>query len=271
MVIRKTFFIVPAFNEEENIPTLLESVRDKMEALGRPCHVVLVDDGSRDGTAAVARQHAGKLSLDVLRHEVNAGVRAAFETGFARALALAGPDDVIITQEADNTSDLSVLAAMLARVEAGADVVLASCFAPEGRVVGSTLDRHVLSFVANTLLRTFFPIAGVHTYSSFYRGFRAETLRRAIAAFDGRLMESSGFACMVEMLVRLRRLPVRIVEVPMVLQCDLRRGPSKMARLRTIREYFTLIAREAFRSPTRYRRVRAAFAAVGPSQAESAF
>jgi dolichol-phosphate mannosyltransferase len=255
-------FVIPAYNEEENISTLLEGLRQKMESLGRRYHVVVVDDGSTDRTVELARSFASACSLEVMRHPVNRGVAEVFRTGFRRALEIAGPDDILVTKEADNTSDLSILNLMLAKIEEGHDVVLASCYAPQGRVVGSTVDRRLLSFLANLLLRVCFPIPHVHTYSSFYRAYRAQTLREAFAAYQGELLECRGFACMVELLVKLSRLPIRMTEVPMVLQCDLRKGSSKMIRSKTIAEYLRLIAREMLRSRTEDYRVRVAFEAL---------
>lgn len=255
-------FVVPAFNEEQNVGLLLEQTRAKMEAIHQNYHVVIVDDGSMDRTREIAYSYAPTIPVEVVSHPVNRGVGAVFRTGFGRALALAKTGDIIVTKEADNTSDLSILETMLAKIEAGNDVVLASCFAPEGKVVGSTWDRHLLSFGANFLLRTFFPIRGVRTYSSFYRAYRAQTLQQAFAAYDGKLLESQGFACMVEMLVKLNRLPIRIVEVPMILQCKMRKGASKMVRVKTIQEYIRLIIREAFRSKDLERRAIAAFTAL---------
>lgn len=263
-------FIVPAYNEEANIGSLLEQTGEKMEALGLPYRIFVVNDGSRDRTEEIARSFAGVMQVDVITHSVNRGVGAVFRTGFRAALEAAGPRHIIVTKEADNTSDLSILGTMLAKIDAGNDVVLASCFAPEGKIVGSTLDRHILSFVANLLLRTFFPIPGVYTYSSFYRAYRAEMLRRAFSAYDGKFLECHGFACMVEMLVKLSRLPIRIAEVPMVLQCNLRKGTSKMVRLKTILEYLRLIGRETFRSRAEHRRVRAIFETVSQPGLEQA-
>ena len=87
-------------------------------------------------------------------------------------------------------------------------------------------------------------------------------MQRAWAAYDGRLIECRGFACMVELLVKLSRLPIRISEVPMVLRCDVRKGASKMVRSKTIAEYVRLIARELVRSRAEDQRVRAAFEAL---------
>jgi dolichol-phosphate mannosyltransferase len=261
-------FVVPAYNEVQNIDVLFRGMAAKIDDLRRPAHVVIVDDGSRDGTGARAETYANKLSLEVVRHPVNRGVGQAFRSGFARALEVAGPGDIIVTKEADNTSDLGILPAMLARIEGGADVVLASCYAPGGGVEGTTADRLILSAIANWLLRTCFPLRRVHTFSSFYRAYRADSLRRAFAAYDHRLLELDGFVCMVEMLVKLGRLPLRIEEVPMVLKCDLRRGASKMVRSRTIAEYGRLFLREMLTRPAERRRARAAFARLAPLPAE---
>jgi dolichol-phosphate mannosyltransferase len=266
-VLNRIIFVVPAYNEAENIPKLLGHMREVVASLRRSCHIIVVDDGSVDDTGKLAREHAGGLSLEVVRHETNRGVGTVFRTGFRRALELAGPEDIIVTKEADNTSDLSILPTLVDRIEVGHDIALASCYAKGGGVTGSTIDRHILSFVANLLLRMFFPIRGVHTYSSFYRAHRAKTLRRAFEAYGDSLLEMNGFACMVEMLVKLSRLPISITEVPMVLQCDVRRGSSKMVRRRTIREYVRLIARQALRSAASDKRARDVFEAASLARA----
>lgn len=267
----RIIFVIPVFNESMNLPTLLENTRQRMQALGRDFHVVIVDDGSRDGSPDIARSYASTMSIEVVSHPTNLGVGQVFRTGFGRALDIAGARDIVVTKEADNTSDPAVLEQLIAGIESGRDVMLASCFAPGGGIAGSTIDRHILSFGANLLLRTFLPIPGVHTYSSFYRAYRAGVLRRAFRAYDGQLLECRGFACMVEMLAKLRRLPVRIGEVPMVLHAKRRIGDSKMVRmvqLRTIAEYLALIWREAIRSPRAERRIRLVFEASDDAHVE---
>ena len=269
----RVLFVIPAYNEASNLPSLLDNTSQRMRAIGRPFHVIIVDDGSRDRTREIALSYAGSISIEVVSHETNLGVGAVFRTGFRRALEIAGPDDIVVTKEADNTSDPAILERMLSAIDGGYDVMLASCFAVGGRVVGSTLDRHILSFCANLLVRTFLPMPGVRTYSSFYRAYRAGVLRCAVRAYEGRLIELRGFACMVEMLVKLGRLPIRIGEVPMVLQAKLRKGPSKMVRmvqLRTIGEYLTLVVRHAFRSRRTERNIRFAFEDAAGATVEQA-
>lgn len=241
MTVPHIFCIIPAFNEEANIGVLL-GMLGAQQWRGRAFHVLVVDDGSTDRTAAIAAGHA---NTEVLRHATNLGCREAFLTGFRRALALAGDDDVVVTMEADTTSDLAVLEAMVSRVEGGADVVLASCYAPGGSVEGASPHRVILRACANWLPRACWPRPGIHTFSSFYRAFRARALRRAFLLYGDRLLEDQHFVSVVGMLLKLSLLPeLRIEEVPMVLRCQERRGASKMRILRTTRGYLRFLTRE---------------------------
>jgi len=226
------------------MPLLLESIGKKMDEIRSPYRLVIVDDGSTDGTEDLLKVYQDRYPITVLKHDTNKNVGQVFRTGFKYVLDQAKKGDIIVTKEADNTGDLGILPAMLKKASEGDDVVLASCYAKGGGIEGTTLDRIILSSVANMLLRIFFPIKGVSTYSSFYRAYKADVIKKAFAAYGSRFMEEDGFACMVEMLVKLSRLPIRIAEVPMVLRCDLRRGKSKMDKSETMLAYFRLISRE---------------------------
>lgn len=241
------YLIIPAYNEERNIPRLVRNTRDAMAMIGLSYIIYIVNDGSTDGTSRVAAELAQEAPVTEVRLETNQGVDGAFQAGFEEVLNVARPGDVIVTKEADNTSDHAILKKMVEHILGGYDVALASCFAPGGGVENSSLDRHILSSGANTLLRIFFPIKGVHTYSSFYRAYDAMRLKAAFKAYEGRMIEEEGFVCMVEMLVKLSRLPLKIVEVPMVLRCNKREGLSKLRRRRTILGYLKFIWKQAGR------------------------
>ena len=207
--------------------------------------VVVVDDGSRDNTVDVVRNYTDRMPVTVISHSVNQGVGAAFRTGFEAALLLTNPEDVIVTMEADNTSDLAILPEMVEGVLSGrSDLVLASCYSPGGGIEGTNLWRKFLSWSANLLLVIAFPIRNVKTYSSFYRAYKAGSLRRSIEAYEYRLIEEPGFVCMVEVLIKMHRLGIRISEVPMILRIGLRKGSSKMKILNTIRGYINFIMKD---------------------------
>jgi dolichol-phosphate mannosyltransferase len=176
---------------------------------------------------------------------VNKGVGAAFCDGIKQAVELSSPEDIIVTLEGDNTSDLKILSQMVQCIEqGGSDLVLASCYAPGGSIRKTSLYRKVLSVVANRILQVLYPKLRVATYSSFYRAYRREMLARALTMWNPLLTEP-GFVCMVELLIKLSSiLPEgRIAEIPMVLDQSQRKGKSKMKIVRTIYSYLTLIVR----------------------------
>ena len=236
--------LVPAFNEAENLPHLFARLIPALEGLSRPWRLLVVDDGSSDGTAALTAELGRGYPVAVVTHACNLGPGAAFVTGFRALLADAAEDCPVVTLEADGTSDLAILPAMLERFERGADVVLASVYHPEGGLLHTPAHRRVLSNGANVLLKALFRMEGLHTFSSFYRVYRAGLLRRAMAAYGLRLIEEPGFASVVELLIRLERMGARIEEVPMTLDSTLRRGKSRMRIGRTVRAYLRVMARE---------------------------
>jgi dolichol-phosphate mannosyltransferase len=235
-------FVVPAYNEEQNIGSLLESLSRRLAAQDSPYRIVVVDDGSVDRTVAIVRDYAAKMPIQLVPHETNKGPGKAFDTGFRAVLHDAADGDLIITQEADNTSDPAILGPMIREAQQDAEVVLASCYAPGGGIEGTTFTRKFLSSGANLMLRIVFPI-GIHTYSSFYRVYRVAVLRKAYALYGDNLITEPGFVSMVELLIKLGRMGVRFKEVPMVLRCQARRDQSKMKVFKTIRGYLRLMAR----------------------------
>jgi dolichol-phosphate mannosyltransferase len=230
----------PAYNEAANLPQLLSSLQNWAEKRGEECHLIAVDDGSTDETAEVLNSFPG-LPLTVVRHKTNQGVTKAFQSGFrAWSEFPANESDLLITLEADNTSALYILDDMVAGARAGVDVVLASCYAPGGEIVGTNALRTALSFGANLILRCTPGMPSVHTFSSFYRAYRGPFLRRTLASFQGRLIEEEGFVCVVEMLLKFGMMGARIREVPLRLDGSRRKGASKMNVVKTIKGYLRL-------------------------------
>ena len=248
-------FIIPAYNEEKNISTLFSRLERKMKEIKRDFHVILVNDGSTDGTKSEALKYKDLMSLDIINHNPNRGVGEVFRSGFSRAMEIAKDGDILVTKEADNTSDLEILQIMLQNVENGYDIALASCYAPKGKIIGTTKVRFILSYGANLLVRQLFFIKETHTCSSFYRAYSAGTLRKSFYAYEGQLIEDDEFSCMVEVLIKLHRLPLKITEVPMILRRDLRKGKSKMNKRKNIISLLKLIKKELFRSRKYVQRV----------------
>ena len=237
----KVIFVIPAYNEEENLQVLLPDLCRFMQFFGYEFRIIVVNDGSDDGTADVVRSLQDTMPITLLNHEVNLGPGMAFRTGLKEALSIAGDDDMIVTMEADNTGDFYVLHKMLRRCEEGTDLVLASVYG-EGRVLGAPLYRRFFSHCANSLLKFIFRVKGVNTFTSFFRVHRSTMLKEAAKVYGDNLIEEPGFVCMLELLIKLHALGrYRITQVPMLLDYKMRIGNSKMRTWRNIKDTLRII------------------------------
>jgi dolichol-phosphate mannosyltransferase len=200
--------------------------------------VIVVDDGSTDDTAALVATYEGWLPVQLVRLRRNSGPGAAFRAGFAAALASAPDDALVITLEADTTSDLDALPAMIAHAALGADLVLASW-----QMANVGLIRRALSEGAAALFRVTLGVRA-HTVSSFFRVYRASILRTAIERHGDDLIREAGFACKAELLSKLAALGASIKEEEVPLDWSRREGESKMPVLRTMAAYLRMLLRE---------------------------
>lgn len=233
-------FVIPAYNERDNIPNLMADLGPRALDLG--ARVIFVDDGSSDGTADVIEEHRDGLHLAVVTHRVNRGLGTAINSGLRAALGEAHDDDAIVTLEADNTSDLNDLPQMLEKYEQGNDVVLASVYAPGGRIIGVAPWRLAASRSVSNAFRYVGGLRDVHTLSSLYRIYRAGTLRRAADTYGYLLVREPGFAANVELLLKLYNAGATVAEVPTVNDWSRRQGTSKMNLRPTVMAYGRLMA-----------------------------
>jgi dolichol-phosphate mannosyltransferase len=242
---------LPAYNEADNLPPLLSRVHAAWS--GRfPFHVLVVDDGSRDGTAAVAEAAAQRLPVEVIRHERNRGLAAAIRTGIQEACRHAADGDVIVTMDADNSHPPELVPEMFTQLEAGYDLVIASRFVRGGKEEGVPWRRRLLSRAAGLVFKCVCPIPGVRDYTTGFRAYRAALLKELLSIYGDRLIEAQAFSVMTEILLKARTVRPRITEVPLVLRYDLKEGASKMRLGRTLRDYARLLGREVrLRKPAR--------------------
>jgi dolichol-phosphate mannosyltransferase len=233
-------FVIPAYNEAENIPNLMADLGPRARELG--ARIIFVDDGSKDGTYEAIQEHRDGLHLAVVRHPVNRGLGTAINSGLRAALGESQDGDAIVTLEADNTSDLDDLPAMLGKFNQGADVVLASVYAPGGRIVGVAGWRLAASKAVSNTFRYAGGLKDIHTLSSLYRVYRAGTLRRAAETYGWLLVREPGFAANVELLLKLYNAGAKVAEVPTVNDWSRRLGVSKMNLKPTVMAYGRLMA-----------------------------
>jgi dolichol-phosphate mannosyltransferase len=235
--------MLPAYNEEKSLPQLLQRFAAFGQAYhNEPYQVIVVNDGSNDATATIATDFATRMPLRLINHDGNKGLGTAMKTGLSAAAQVTGPGDCVVTMDADNTHDPSLIPAMRAELNKGYDIVIASRYQVGGQEVGLSLPRHIFSKGASTLLHLFFPIRGARDYTCGYRMYSGALLQKAVATYGDKLVEEQGFTCMAEILIKLARLDAKVSEVPLVLRYDMKEGASKMKVGRTIRRYFVLIA-----------------------------
>lgn len=244
--------VLPAFNEEGSLPPLLRRLADLSLAGGLT--VWVVDDGSSDSTAATAERGAEGLDVRVVRHRVNLGLGRALHTGLRAAIEASGDDDVVVVMDADDTHDPGLIPSLQKKIAAGADVVICSRFARGGDDATAPLGRRVLSRGAGAVFRHALDVDGVRDYTSGFRAYRASLLRRASDHWGERLVEEQGFACMVELLLKLRHCDPVIAEVPLPLRYDRKKSVSKLRLRRTMGQYAKLLMRDRL-SPAPFRKL----------------
>lgn len=241
-------FVLPAYNEAENLGPLLEKIGQIMGhgapgLKGLEYQIVVVNDGSRDRTGEVIKEAARKLPIDTVEHVQNLGLPRTMEDGLRRAVANTRPDDVIIAMDADNTHEPAHALAMYQLIQNGYDLAIASRYQKGAREVGVSFKRRFLSLGANLMLKFFFPITGVRDYTCGYRAFRAGLLERAFAVYGDKFVEATTFSATAEILLKLRLFKPKAGEVPMVLRYDQKKGTSKMKIGATIADYLRVMVR----------------------------
>lgn len=237
-------YTLPAFNEGECLGPLLESISEvAAQSPGHDIKVIVVDDGSRDNTAGVARKHEAQLPLTLIQHPQNQGLRAAMMTGFRAALERAAhPDDIIICMDADNTHHPRYAIQMARLVIAGeADIVIASRYQRGSKQVGVPFMRQVYSYGAHWLFKLFLNLPGVRDYTCGYRAYRAGLMRRAMDDYGDGLITRGGFACNDELICHLAAYNPRVREIPFILRYDLKKGESKLQLGTTISETLKML------------------------------
>jgi dolichol-phosphate mannosyltransferase len=242
--------VLPAYNEAEAVPRLLDRIREVTPLVSDALRVILVDDGSRDGTAEAAERSADGVSLSVVRHHENRGLHGALDTGLRAAAELfagtSGSAGWIVTMDADDTHPPSLIPGMIALGERGADVVIASRFREGAEWHGGAWNRALFSYGVSWLFRLWWPMRGVRDYTCGYRAYRASVIHSAYAHYGDAFVSEPSFACMPDVLWKIGRLGVTMAEVPLLLFYDRKPGASKMDVSRTIRRTLALIVRRRF-------------------------
>jgi len=235
----KLYFLIPVYNESVNLDLLAENLLRSLPEEKK--FYLFVDDASSDDTVSKIKTLFQSGSYHIITKDRNRGPGDSFNLGFEWILKESdNEDDIIITMEADNTSDVGLLPRMVNILALDYDLVLASVYAQGGGFEKSSFIRKLISFSANIFLRFVFNIK-IQTLSSFYRVYRLSLIRRIKQNFNT-IISEKGFVCMFEILLKAVRLNAAIVEIPMVLKSLNRKDRSKMKVLKTMAHYIRYIA-----------------------------
>jgi dolichol-phosphate mannosyltransferase len=237
----RVLVVLPVYNEEANIGQLLERIDEHLTDSFMAYRVVVVDDGSADRSAEILEDYCRRQPMDVYRHPVNQGLGATLRDGLSFASKIAEDKDIVVTMDADETHTPGLILRMVRMIREGHDVVIASRYQKGAVVRGLVMHRKVISWVASMLMRVVFPIPGVRDYTCGYRAYRADVLKAAMTKYGDRFVDQDGFQCMVDILLKLRRMPLIFGEVPLILRYDFKKGASKMRLFRTAKNTLRLM------------------------------
>jgi dolichol-phosphate mannosyltransferase len=234
------YFLVPVFNEAENLSILIPNLLNLVNRLDlKEYFFVFSDDGSKDNSGQIISALLPENKHKILGDGTNNGPGFAFNIGFEWILTHSTDDqDIIITLEADNTSDLSLIHQMLTVNQLGFNLVLASVYAQGGGFDQTTFIRKFLSSIANLFFRFLFDLK-VLTLSSFYRLYEVDLLRKIKS--KGNIIDEKGFICMLEILLKAANCQAKILELPMELKSNNRIGKSKLKVMKTTVSYFEFL------------------------------
>ena len=212
--------IVPTYNEADNIRPITTAILGVLPT----ATILIVDDGSPDGTGQIADEMAAADPRIRVRHRrAKQGLGRAYLDGFG--VALEGGAQIIVHMDADFSHDPAVLPALIAPIQADeADLVLGSRYTAGGGVVDWGLGRRLISRGGSLFARTVLGLRPKDLTGGF-KAWRATTL--AAVPFEG--VRAGGYVFMIEMTYRASRAGARVKEVPITFR-DRRLGQSKMSK-----------------------------------------
>jgi dolichol-phosphate mannosyltransferase len=213
------WLVLPTYNEAENVEAFVEAARAKLPASAQ---VLIVDDGSPDGTGEIAARLAERYgNVTVLHRERKEGLGPAYIAGFRHALAAGA--GLVLEMDSDFSHDPAYLPRLL-EAAGRADVVLGSRYVPGGGVSDWGPLRRAISRGGSAYARLVLGV-DVRDLTGGFKCFRREVLE----AIDLDSIQARGYAFQVEMTYQAIRAGFEVVEVPIVFR-DRRAGDSKMDR-----------------------------------------
>jgi dolichyl-phosphate beta-glucosyltransferase len=217
--------VIPSYNEESRLPSTLERIAEYLRVTGRRAEVLVIDDGSRDRTAAVAGSFGGKIpGLRVLANETNRGKGYSVRHGMLEACG-----DIVLFTDADLSAPIEEADKLFATLKSGYDLAIGS--RAMDRSLISTHEspfREFAGIIFNKIVRIVLRLPFVDTQCGF-KAFRRE---RCEIIFVQQRIEGFGFD--PELLYLARHHGLRAIEIPV------RWGHSPATKVSMLRDSFTM-------------------------------
>ena len=234
----KSLVIIPTFNEIENIQRMLDTVM----ALEPAFHVLIVDDGSPDGTADVVKENQKSQDrLHILERSGKLGLGTAYIAGFKWALDKGY--DLIYEMDCDFSHNPKDLIRLREACIKGAGVAVGSRYTRGGKVSNWPVGRIMMSYFASVYVNAILWL-GVRDSTAGFKCYRREVLEK----IDLSRIQFIGYAFQIEMKYNARQLGFSIEEVPITF-IDRELGTSKMS-MNIFREAFIGVLQMRFRKVT---------------------
>jgi dolichol-phosphate mannosyltransferase len=212
--------VLPTYNEAENIGPLVRAALAELATTGMSHRVLIVDDGSPDGTGDVADRLASELDpVEVLHRERKQGLGRAYLAGFERALE--GGAELVMEMDSDFSHDPRDIPRLIAAADA-ADLVLGSRYVPGGGISNWGLLRRLVSRGGSAYARWLLGVP-VRDLTGGFKCFN----RRVLEGIDLSGVHADGYGFQIELTYRAINAGFTVTEVPIVFR-EREVGSSKM-------------------------------------------
>jgi dolichol-phosphate mannosyltransferase len=209
---------LPTYNERENLASMIQALADVLDTSRD--EVLVIDDGSPDGTGEIADRLAGEHTwVSVLHRDTKEGIGPAYIAGFRQALAAGA--ELVLEMDCDFSHDPADVPRLIAAA-ADADLVLGSRYAPGGGTANWGLLRRIVSRGGCLYAQVILGLR-VSDLTGGFKCFRRGTLE----SIDLDALSAHGYAFQIETTYRVKRAGLRVTEIPITF-VERRAGASKM-------------------------------------------
>jgi len=226
----KIFVVIATYNEKDNLEKLVKEI---FSLPIKNLAIIVVDDGSPDGTGKIADELAKNYALEVIHRTGKLGLGSALITGFKRAIEKGAT--LIVSLDADFSHNPQDIPRLLLQSQAGFDIAIGSRKIAGGGVVGWSAWRRFCSAGAMRLSRLFL---GLKTYdvTTNFRSYKKE----ALLAINYEKVKSNGYSFFEETIYLAEKANLKIKEVPVIFN-DRTHGKSKLSRKEIFNFFITIL------------------------------